>query len=240
MAIRSRSYSKVLLSRRARSGRRRLDKSCAQSESPVTLPRNPPDTFFGLDNAVGRHENERLLFAFAGTCANYPDPVRLPAGSESYPPTHDAAHHNQIRIDRRAGSGITTEEQPICAAQGFNSFCKPVDVLNVGWHSGVREAGNIETDDAGDRPAPVPMLAAGTARDSRTVEKHRALGDEMPIGVCGYPCPPVGTELDAVDNHGSRVGPQTVRAGPSAAALWLADSGVLSRMRGRVAGSPPL
>src|ERR1035437_6406560 len=104
------------------SDHRGLNKSCMPPGCPVIiLPRNPPEPSVGLDNAIGWHENERLLFAFAGTCANYPDAVRLPAGSECYPPTHDAAHHNQIRIDRRAGSGSTTEEQPICAAQGFNS-----------------------------------------------------------------------------------------------------------------------
>jgi hypothetical protein len=91
------------------SDRRGQDKSCTPPGCPLLPPLNPPDTFVGLEGAIGRHEYERLLLAFVGTGANDPDTVRLPAGAESNPPAHDAAHDNQVRIDRRAKTDCTTE-----------------------------------------------------------------------------------------------------------------------------------
>jgi hypothetical protein len=50
------------------------------------------------------------------------------------PAAHDAAHDNQVRSDRRAGSGSTTKELPGWREQGFNSVGHHGDVPQIGWH----------------------------------------------------------------------------------------------------------
>jgi len=148
----------VLLLYGARSGCICQDKSYAPPRCPAILPRNPADSFGGLDGAIGRHEHERLLHAFAGPRANDLHAVCLPVGYERYPTAHDAAPDNQVRIDQRAGSVSTTAEQPVCAAQSFTLFGKRSDVLQVGWHGRAREAGNVGAADAGQCPTSETML----------------------------------------------------------------------------------
>jgi hypothetical protein len=177
---------------------RRLD---GTGVSGVTARASPPTSTsrFGSGNASTVASKVLLLDGAQSGSGGRQDKSRAPPGCPVIrplnPAVHDASHDNLVRSDRRTGRGSTTKELPSWRMQGFNSVDHRSDVPPVGWRGRAWEAGNIETDDVEDCPAPVPMLAALAARDSRTIEKHRATRDEVSVAVCCDPRPPVGTKL---------------------------------------------
>jgi len=60
--------------------------------------------------------------------------LRSPVIRPRNPAAHDAAHDNQVRSDRRAGSGSTTKELSGWRVQGFNSVGHRGDVPQIDWH----------------------------------------------------------------------------------------------------------
>ena len=110
---------------------RRLD---GTGVSGVTARASPPTSTsrFGSGNASTVVSKVLLLdgaqSSSGGRQGKSCAPLGCPVIRPRNPAVHDAAHDNQVRSDRRAGSGSTTKELPGWRVKGFNSVGHRGDV----------------------------------------------------------------------------------------------------------------